>query len=215
MRQEKLEQIIDMIPIMKNMVDEDMAVSVWDTEGTVLYFNKAETFQLHLEVGYKHPDKNDKIFEAMSTGKTIHNILPKEVFGVSIEGNLVPVFDDGKVVGCIVCVFSVEKKHELKKQNEVIKEIYSSVENLEKSVNGVYGVVESIKGNTSSIKMLALNASIEAARAGEYGRGFTIVAHEMGKLSQMSSESVAGINETLNEISKSIKEVKESINKID
>ena len=215
MRQEKLEQIIDMIPIMKNMVDEDMAISVWDTEGTVLYFNKAETFQLHFEVGYKHEDKNDKIFEAMSTGKTLHNILPKEVFGVSIEGNLVPVFDDGKVVGCIVSVFSVEKKHELKKQNEVIKEIYSSVENLEKSVNGVYGVVEAIKGNTSSIKMLALNASIEAARAGEYGRGFTIVAHEMGKLSQMSSESVAGINETLNEISKSIKEVKESINKID
>lgn len=215
MRQEKLEQIIDMIPIMKNMVDEDMAVSVWDTEGTVLYFNKAETFQLHFEVGYKHEDKNDKIFEAMSTGKTLHNILPKEVFGVPIEGNLVPVFDDGKVVGCIACVFSTEKKHELKKKNEFIKEIHESVENLEKSVNGVYGVVESIKGNTSSIKMLALNASIEAARAGEYGRGFTIVAHEMGKLSQMSSESVAGINETLNEISKSIKEVKESINKID
>ena len=76
------------------------------------------------------------------------------------------------------------------------------------------GVVESIKKNTSNIKMLALNASIEAARAGEYGRGFTIVAHEMGKLSQMSSESVAGINDTLNDISKSIKETTELINKI-
>lgn len=204
MRQEKLEQIIDMIPIMKNMVDEDMAISVWDTEGTVLYFNKAETFQLHLEVGYKHPDKNDKIFEAMSTGKTIHNILPKEVFGVSIEGNLVPVFDDGKVVGCIVSVFSVEKKHELKKQNEVIKEIYSSVENLEKSVNGVYGVVEAIKGNTSSIKMLALNASIEAARAGEAGKGFAVVATEIGQLAEQSSSTINDINVIVEEVNNSV-----------
>ena len=52
------------------------------------------------------------------------------------------------------------------------------------------------------------------SRAGEYGRGFTIVAHEMGKLSQMSADAVSGVNETLNEISKSIKEVTESIGKI-
>ena len=63
--------------------------------------------------------------------------------------------------------------------------------------------------------MLALNAAIEAARAGESGRGFTIVANEMGKLSQMSSESVTDINETLNAIIESIKDVTESVRKID
>ncbi|MDO5516647.1 MAG: methyl-accepting chemotaxis protein [Clostridium sp.] len=240
MRIEKLQQIKEMIPIMKSMVDEDMAISIWDREGTVLYFSKAETFPLHFDIGYKHKDKTDKMFQAMSTGKTVHNILPKEVFGMPIEGNLVPVFDEGKVVGCIACVFSVEKMAELENQTnemkhileeskhsvcdilkaavnttEYLKEVHSSVENLEKSVNGVFNVVDSIKGNTSKTKMLALNAAIEAARAGEYGRGFTIVANEMGKLSQMSAESVVAINETLNEMYRSINEVTKAINQID
>ena len=62
--------------------------------------------------------------------------------------------------------------------------------------------------------MLALNASIEAARAGESGKGFKIVANEMGKLSQMSSESVVSINKTLGEMKKSIEDVVSTITEI-
>ena len=62
--------------------------------------------------------------------------------------------------------------------------------------------------------MLALNASIEAARAGESGKGFKIVANEMGKLSQMSAESVVSINKTLEDMKKSIDDVVKTINEI-
>ena len=95
-----------------------------------------------------------------------------------------------------------------------LKEVDQYVHDLEKSVAGVYRVVESIKGNTSRTKMLALNASIEAARAGESGKGFKIVANEMGKLSQMSSESVVSINKTLGEMKKSIEDVVSTITEI-
>ena len=88
------------------------------------------------------------------------------------------------------------------------------MDNLEKSISAVYDVVDSIKANTSRTKMLSLNASIEAARAGEYGKGFTIVANEMGKLAQMSAESVSGINDTLNEMNKSITDVTKAISKV-
>lgn len=238
--QKKLQEIKEMIPMMKSMVDEDLAISIWDREGTVLYFQKAETFPLHFDIGFKLEDKNDKIFQAMKTGKTIHNSLPKEVFGVPIEGNLVPIFDEGEVIGCIACVYYSQKMAELESRtNELkhvlgeskdsicdilkaainsvdyLKEIHQHMNNLETSVTGVYNVVDAIKGNTARTKMLALNAAIEAARAGESGRGFTIVANEMGKLSQMSSESVTDINETLNAIIESIKDVTESVRKID
>ncbi|MGN0143462.1 MAG: histidine kinase N-terminal domain-containing protein [Clostridium sp.] len=239
MRQEKLEQIKELIPLMASMVDEDLAIGIWDREGTVLYFQKPKSFGLNLEIGHTIEDKNDKLFKAMETGKVIHNTVPKEVYGVAIEGNIVPIFDNREVVGCITCVYSIEKYTELQYKTEKMKdvmeeykdciheilestansknhfeEINKSAQKLEESVKGVYTVVDSIKSNTSRTKMLALNASIEAARAGESGKGFAIVANEMSKLSQMSTEAVADINYTLEDMNKAIGQVISAIKNI-
>ncbi|HYX34704.1 MAG TPA: methyl-accepting chemotaxis protein [Oligoflexus sp.] len=46
-------------------------------------------------------------------------------------------------------------------------------------------------------KLLSFNASVEAARAGENGRGFSIVAEEVGTLARMSGESARAITELL------------------
>ena len=55
--------------------------------------------------------------------------------------------------------------------------------------------------------ILALNASIEAARAGEAGRGFTVVAHEFGKMAHESGVINDSIQKTLHQLDISMKEL--------
>ncbi|MCO7125755.1 methyl-accepting chemotaxis protein [Sporolactobacillus shoreicorticis] len=55
-----------------------------------------------------------------------------------------------------------------------------------KDLNHLIEMIEHIAGQTN---LLALNATIESARAGEYGKGFTVIAESIRKLSIQTTES--------------------------
>ena len=54
MREEKLQQIIEMIPIIQTLSEEDLVISVWDRDATVLYCVKSISFPaiFHFDVCY-------------------------------------------------------------------------------------------------------------------------------------------------------------------
>lgn len=85
----------------------------------------------------------------------------------------------------------------------VDKEIGSTTKNVVEIKN----MVQDLTKVANKQNILALNASIESARAGEAGRGFNIVAGEMGKLSSMATEKYNAIISKAADIENSLNEI--------
>ncbi|WP_027624108.1 methyl-accepting chemotaxis protein [Clostridium lundense] len=69
-----------------------------------------------------------------------------------------------------------------------------------KVVLQIKSMAEIISNIAEQTNLLALNAAIEAARAGEHGRGFSVVAEEVKKLAEESSETVGKIQQIIEQV---------------
>ena len=82
------------------------------------------------------------------------------------------------------------------------------------TVDKIQALTNAIRAISTQTSMLSLNAAIEAARAGDQGRGFAVVASEIGDLANQSTEAVNSINTIVTEVSKSVKNMTDSINRM-
>lgn len=221
----QLEQLVNSLPIIRQLFDQDVYLTVMDAQKVVMGFIVPDGVRPQLSVGDVFKDPSGALDSVLKTGKRKHNILPKEAMGESFEGELIPIKEDGVVVGCIIRTYSVDVRNEMARIttrfqesvnhiNDSLNDLLGGIEHLfdlltgmdemansvESDVHNAVEVVNKINSNASRSNILALNASIEAARSGEYGRGFAVVATEMGKLANDSGSSSTEIKATLNTI---------------
>jgi methyl-accepting chemotaxis protein len=115
----------------------------------------------------------------------------REAFGFAAEAN------QKAGTGVEVARLAIEK---MKAVFERAESTSGKVFELEAKTRHVHQITEIITSVAHRTNLLSLNASIEAARAGEAGRGFSVVADEIRKLSESAGRSADEITQLMHEI---------------
>ncbi|MCI3919131.1 methyl-accepting chemotaxis protein [Paenibacillus sp. TRM 82003] len=83
---------------------------------------------------------------------------------------------------------------------ERVQSVGEEVNQLARHIEGSSQLIGTLQEIANQTNLLSLNASIEAARAGESGRGFSVVASEIRKLAETSSQAAEQISKHLSSV---------------
>ncbi len=231
---EQFNMVYNFIPFLDDLFNETEAVAITDTK-KYIYVKQAKDYTLPFKA-------NDPLNDAMKKGLNGQKFtvpVPKGICQYDCDCHVYPLKEDGKVIGLFMITIALENKHKLlnivdqlsgsmSQINCGMQNVAAGVQDLgtmnsklldlthkttEKAKN-TREVINIIQNISSQTNLLGLNASIEAARAGEYGRGFSVVAEEIKKLSDTSKDSIEKIGKIISDISDGIENINAGLSTI-
>ena len=99
----------------------------------------------------------------------------------------------------------------LDSQMKLLQDLVNDMMKVKESSDKVSTFVEAVNKIASQTGLLAMNASIEAAHAGTLGKGFSVIAQEIRKLSEETSKNAQKITDTLEENGTIVNATSESV----
>ncbi|WP_145530930.1 methyl-accepting chemotaxis protein [Yersinia kristensenii] len=88
---------------------------------------------------------------------------------------------------------AIEAKNISSQGGDMMSSVVSSMADISAGSQEIAEIITLIESVAFQTNILALNAAIEAAHAGEHGRGFSVVAREVGMLAHQSGHSALNI----------------------
>ncbi|RSL29408.1 chemotaxis protein [Salibacterium salarium] len=233
-----LDAFVKVAPYLNQLSQDDVTVGIYNTKELVLNI-PGKTFKLPVKVG-DPLQEGDIIAKAIMDNQFESMVVPKEVFGVPVVANAIPLRDDNNnVIGGVGLGTSIERKQLLSDVSQnltnmfenmgaTIEEITSSIDelsnNLDHTTEAFHEMgqrvdkIETFSSEVTSISekshILGLNASIEAARAGEYGRGFSVVSKEVQNMGSQTKQFANDIKLTTNALSDQIRSLQEMVTSV-
>ncbi|MEM7180912.1 MAG: methyl-accepting chemotaxis protein [Spirochaetota bacterium] len=107
----------------------------------------------------------------------------------------------------------VETSDIAKDGKEDLHQIQDSMDEIHKSYANLKNIIKTIYDIADRTNLLSLNASIEAARAGDFGQGFAVVAEEVAKLAEQTSQSIRESDTIVKKINESLQNFSHTLEK--
>lgn len=225
-----LQEFIKMAPYIPSFSDEPVSVAITNKEAFI-YNQPCPELPVSCELGKPFPEGNTPSM-VMQSGQTIIREVSEKVYGIPFKSYAIPLREDGEIVGCLMIAKSISVIKNSKKAisdlseevgeialviNEITADVQKSSENtyevnklideLLLETEKMNSILAAINKLSNSTKILGLNASIESARAGEAGRGFSVVAQEIGRLSANTNQAAMEIAQMLTSIEAQLKAI--------
>ena len=124
MTKEKLEQLKELLETTRKLITIDIYYCIYDTDCIVQYVYPEDGDKDGIHVGDKFIDPTGKLEEVLSTQTHIHNFIPMDRFGFYMEGNLIPVYDNGELCGAISTAYVPMNQQQLAAREMAVQSIY-------------------------------------------------------------------------------------------
>lgn len=141
---------------------------------------------------------------------------------LTVQANeIVSLADFGTKMSILAENQAIQGKEQIIKQTTNMSNISNKVDGISDDVRVVLKIskqmkeiIDMVTNIADQTNLLSLNAAIEAARAGEYGRGFSVVANEVRKLSEETKNSVANVANLIINTNSNVKNLTDALEKI-